>query len=296
MNWLLFVVLSLIWGSSFILIKAGMETLSVLQVASLRIVSAGLVLLPLTIRHIRSIPRNRIGYVFLSGALGSLIPSYLFCLAETRVDSALAGTLNALTPIFAIIAGFIIFKFPVPSKKITGIVIAFVGCLALLFSKGIKGNGEISYSLLIVLATFIYGVNVNLVKKYLNNIGSIKTASVALSLSAIPALTVLISTGYFQVFTDPATFSGTLAASVLGIFGTAIATILFYMLIKRAGVIFSSMTTYGIPFVAIGWGYIYNEDIGWKQIVALLIILAGVYVANRSGDIRPAENLATIKS
>jgi drug/metabolite transporter (DMT)-like permease len=282
-NWLLFIVLSLIWGSSFILMKIGMESLTDFQVASLRIVSAGIVLLPLTVRHIRSIPFNKIGYIFLSGVLGNLVPSYLFCIAETRVDSALAGTLNALTPIFAIITGFFIFKFHVPSKKIIGIIIAFGGSALLMFGKGMKDTSDISFSLLIVLATSLYGINVNLAKKYLNDVGSLKAASVALSLSAIPALIVLIFTGYFHIFTRPETLIGTLAASTLGVMGTAIATILFYMLIKRAGVLFTSMVTYGIPFVAIGWGFVYNENIGWKQIVSLFIILAGVYIANRNG-------------
>ncbi|HEV2833591.1 MAG TPA: DMT family transporter [Hanamia sp.] len=282
-NWLLFIVLSLIWGSSFILMKIGMESLTDFQVASLRIVSAGIVLLPLTVRHIRSIPLNKIGYIFLSGILGNLLPSYLFCIAETRVDSALAGTLNALTPIFAIITGFLIFKFYVPSKKVIGIIIAFGGSIFLMFGKGMQDTTDVSFSLLIVLATFLYGINVNLAKKYLNDVGSLKAASVALSLSAIPALIVLIFTGYFQIFTRPDTLIGTLAASTLGVMGTAIATILFYMLIKRAGVLFTSMVTYGIPFVAIGWGFVYNEDIGWKQIVSLFIILTGVYIANRSG-------------
>jgi drug/metabolite transporter (DMT)-like permease len=282
-NWLLFIVLSLIWGSSFILMKIGMESLTDFQVASLRIVSAGIVLLPLTVRHIRSIPLSKIGYIFLSGILGNLLPSYLFCIAETRVDSALAGTLNALTPIFAIITGFLIFKFYVPSKKVIGIIIAFGGSILLMFGKGMQDATDVSFSLLIVLATFLYGINVNLAKKYLNDVGSLKAASVALSLSAIPALIVLIFTGYFQIFTRPDTLIGTLAASTLGVMGTAIATILFYMLIKRAGVLFTSMVTYGIPFVAIGWGFVYNEDIGWKQIVSLFIILTGVYIANRSG-------------
>jgi drug/metabolite transporter (DMT)-like permease len=152
-----------------------------------------------------------------------------------------------------------------------------------MFGKGMKDTSDISFSLLIVLATSLYGINVNLAKKYLNDVGSLKAASVALSLSAIPALIVLIFTGYFHIFTRPETLIGTLAASTLGVMGTAIATILFYMLIKRAGVLFTSMVTYGIPFVAIGWGFVYNENIGWKQIVSLFIILAGVYIANRNG-------------
>ena len=153
-NWVLFIALSITWGSSFILMKIGLEAMTEFQVASLRIVAAGLVLLPVTVRHIRTIAFNRIGIVFLSGVLGSLLPAYLFCIAETKIDSALAGTLNALTPIFAIIAGFFIFSLPVESKKIKGILIAFTGCILLMLSKGIKGEAHIGYSLLVVLATF----------------------------------------------------------------------------------------------------------------------------------------------
>ena len=284
-SWIFFSLLSVIWGSSFILMKIGMETLSVYQVASLRIASAGVVLLPLTVRHIQSIPKDKLGIVFLSGILGSLFPSFLFCIAETRIDSALAGTLNALTPIFAIITGIMLFGLQVSSKKLTGILIAFSGSVLLLLSKGLKDSANIYYSLLIVLATMSYGVNVNMVQKYLSNIGSLKIASVGLSLCAIPALLVLWFTGYFNVFTNAATLIGTIAASTLGILGTAIANILFYMLIKRAGVLFTSMVTYGIPVVAIFWGILDHEDIGWKQLVSLAIILTGVYIANRKGNI-----------
>lgn len=284
-SWIFFAVLSVIWGSSFILMKIGMETLSAYQVASLRVASAGIVLLPLTVRHIRSIPLNKLGIIFLSGILGSLFPSFLFCIAETKIDSALAGTLNALTPIFALVAGIMIFGLQVSSKKITGILIAFSGSILLLLSKGLKDSTNIYYSLLIVLATMSYGVNVNMVQKYLSNVSSLKIASVGLSLCAIPASLVLLLTGYFNIFISVAAIKGTIAASTLGVFGTAIANILFYMLIKKAGVLFTSMVTYGIPVVAIFWGILDHEDIGWKQMVSLTIILVGVYIANRKGRI-----------
>lgn len=130
-----------------------------------------------------------------------------------------------------------------------------------------------------------YGINVNMVQKYLSNISSLKIASVGLSLCAIPALLVLSLTAYFNVFTNVTKIKGTIAASTLGIFGTAIANILFYMLIKRAGVLFTLMVTYGIPVVAIFWDILDHEDIGWKQLVSLTIILAGVYIANRKGRV-----------
>ena len=104
----------------------------------------------------------------------------------------------------------------------------------------------------------------------------------ALSFNAIPALVILIFTGFFKLpLNNPGILKGTAAAVCLGVMGTAVATVLFYMLVKRASSIFASMVTYAIPFVAIGWGLFYNEDISWKQIVCLLIILMGVYWANK---------------
>jgi drug/metabolite transporter (DMT)-like permease len=281
-NWIVFIVLSLTWGSSFILMKLGLETLSQYQVASIRIVAAGIVLLPITVKHIRKIPSKKMGWVFLSGVLGSLLPAYLFCIAETRIDSAVAGTLNALTPIFALLAGYFIFKYPLEAKKIAGILLAFAGCVLLMFSKGIKSESHLGYSLVIVLATIFYGVNANLVKKYLHDIGSLKTVAIGLSLCAVPAFLVLMFTGYFTIFTQTQTIKSTAASIVLGIVGSATANILYYMLIKRAGVLFSSMVTYGIPVVAIFWGFVAHEEIGWKQILSLLVILTGVYLANRA--------------
>lgn len=228
-----------------------------------------------------TIPRNKMPLVFLSGVMGSLLPAYLFCIAETHIDSALAGMLNALTPIFAILTGAMLFSNKVPSTKVVGIIIGFIGSILLLFSQGVKDAGNLYYMSFVILATLFYGINVNLVHKYLSEIRSLTIASVALSLCSIPALLVLIFTGYFSQFSSAKGFiESTSASAVLGIAGTAVATIFFYILIKRAGVIFSSMVTYGIPFVAIIWGLMDHEQITWKEMGSLIIILYGVYVAN----------------
>lgn len=282
-GWLLFITLSFIWGSSFILIKGGLLHLSPYQVASIRIISSGLVLLPVAVVSMKHIPMNKLGIVFLSGMLGSLIPAYLFCLAEQGIDSALAGTLNSLTPIFAILSGALFFQTKTPLNKIWGILLAFLGSLLLFFSQpGFKENSNALYILYVVLATALYGYNVNMVHRHLGNIGSLKVVSVALGLNAIPAAAVLFFTGYFdQDLLQKETLISTGYASILGVFGTAMATVLFYVLIKRAGAVFASMVTYGIPAVAIFWGIIYGEEVGWKQVLSVLVILAGVWLANR---------------
>ena len=285
LNWFIFIVLSIIWGSSFVLMKEGLVALSPYQVASLRIVFSGIVLLPSAIKYFKLIPKDKIGIIFLSGTLGSLLPAYLFCVAEEGIDSALAGTLNSLTPIFVIITGALLFKTKATKNKVLGIIISFTGSILLLLSKGhMQENQNLLYVSYVVLATIFYGINVNMVHRHLSQIGSLQIAAVALTLNAVPALIVLTFTGYFNLsFTDRGVLLSTGASALLGILGTAVASVIFYMLVKRAGAIFASMVTYGIPVVAIIWGVIYKEEIGWKQVLCLILILAGVYVANRKG-------------
>ena len=281
-NWLLFIVLAFIWGSSFILMKEGMVELSAFQVASLRIISSALVLLPIAYRAFKEIPRNKMAIVFLSGLLGSLLPAYLFCLAEQELDSSLAGTLNSLTPIFAIIIGALFFQNKTSLIKVIGIFIAFTGSVLLYFFQPVFSPNNTLYVLYIVAATIMYGFNVNMVQRHLKDISSVKAVAAALISNAVPAIIVLYFTGYFQLdHASPGILASTGYSFILGIFGTALASILFYILIKRAGAVFSSMVTYGIPLVANFWGTIYGEQVGFIQMICLLIILAGVFIANK---------------
>lgn len=281
-NGIVFIVLCIIWGSSFILMKEGITHLSAYQVATIRILSAGLVLLPVAIQQWKNIPLNKLGYVFLSGILGSFFPAYLFCLAETKIDSSLAGFLNSLTPVFTIFTGLLFFGQVFQLHKLVGVVIAIGGMLVLLFAKGSVNMEFLSYASFALVATVLYGFNINLVGRHLQQISSLAVVAVSFALLLIPCVIILWATGYFSL---PLTQKGILyssgASSVLGIMGTAVATILFYILIKRAGGLFASMVTYGIPFIALSWGMLAGEVINSWQIVALVIILCGVYITTR---------------
>lgn len=284
-DWLLFIALSVIWGSSFILMKIGLDNhFSPYQIAAVRIVAAGLLLLPVAAKAMRQIPVKKFPLIFLSGALGSLFPAFLFCIAEQELDSSLAGMLNSLTPIFVIIIGALFFKKETPANKVTGILIAFAGSILLVLSKGpVQTTDNLINPLLIVLATVMYGMNVNIVSRYLSHLSSLQVAALALSFNGIPALAVLYFSGFFSLsFADTEVLKATAASIALGVGGTAIATILFYNLLKRAGPIFSSMVTYGIPFVAILLGVFFNnEHFDWKKGACLAVILFGVFWANK---------------
>ena len=281
-NWAIFCILSIVWGSSFILMKEGLTVLSAYQVASLRMLFSGLVLLPFAFSAFKKIPKEKMGIVFLSGFLGNFIPAYLFCIAETNIDSSLAGILNSLTPLFTILVGLSFFKTTINKQKMIGVIIGFIG-LCLLFAAGKDISFQnLSFASLVLVATFFYGLNVNVVGKFLKNIRSIDIVSVAFAFLIIPSAVILYLTGYFSIsFNSPGFREASLAGIVLGVVGTSIASILFYMLIKRSTIIFASMVTYGIPVIAVAWGLYYGESISILQIGSLFIILAGVYIVNK---------------
>jgi len=286
-NWLLFVGLSVIWGSSFILMKIGLNNgMSAYDIAATRIVSAGLILLPIAIHGRKKVPTRLFPLVFLSGALGSLLPAFLYCYAEQGMDSSMAGALNSLTPVFVIVTGVLFFRRKTPVHKIVGILIAFTGTAILLGSKSdLRLSAGWHYPSMVVLATIMYGINVNLVAERLAGLPSLQVTAIALTLNAIPAALLLLLNGFWQQpFHESHYQKAVLASFVLGVGGTATATFLFYRLVKKAGGIFASMVTYGIPFVAIGWGLYFHEAIGWREVICLLIILGGVYLASKKAS------------
>lgn len=282
-KWGLFIILSFIWGSSFLLMLIGLEHLNAWQVAALRLFSAGIVMLPFTWSSFRKIPRDKTFYTILSGLLGSFFPAFLFCLAETKLDSSFAGTLNSITPIFVILTGIFFFNLKVNIWQVTGILICFAGSICLFMAKGGK-TGQLLYIGYIVLATFFYGLNVNMVGRKLRSIPSFDIAVLAFSFLSIPSLVILLAFNTHTLsFHHPGVLWSVGASAVLGILGTSAASVLFYILLKRAGGVFASTVTYGIPFIAMFWGWVYNEKITMAVIGSLLLILLGIFITNSNG-------------
>lgn len=298
-NWSIFLLLCVIWGSSFVLMKLGLygtngtPVLNAYQVAAIRMLSAGMVLLPWAWQALKKVrPAGVRWYILLSGLLGSFFPAFLFCIAETHIASSLAGAINAMTPLFVLLVATVVYQNRIAPMKWLGILLGFAGCLLLFFRQQGDDQQQVEYALLAVLATAFYGFNVNMVKHKLLHVSSLDIATLAFVFLIPPSALLLISSGYFSLpLVQPSVALATAASAVLGIFGTAIASILFYVLVKRAGIVFSSLVTYGIPFIAIAWGIFYGEKIVWQQILALCIILAGVYLANwqRPAKIRKFE-------
>ena len=286
-NWTIFIVLCIIWGSSFKLMKDSTAGLLPSQIAGLRIFSAGLVFLPFAFFHFPQIPVKKRWYVILSAVFGNLLPAFLFAIAMAHIDGSLGGILNSLTPICVVAIGTVFFKDRISGRKIAGVLTGFAGLVLLTLLPIFMGVKNIdfsnfNYTLLILLATFLYGINVNMVSHKLQGLNPIHIATVSLAFMTIPTGLLLWQQGFFELdFHNVDVQHAVIASSALGIVGSAIATALFYILVKRAGGLFASLVTYGIPFIALLWGVFDKESITALQLVCLGIILFGVYLANR---------------
>jgi drug/metabolite transporter (DMT)-like permease len=290
LSWAIFFLLCVIWGSSFILMRWSSEGLTALQIASIRIFSAGIVLLPFALYQFLKIPAKKIPLVILVAICGNLLPAFLFAHAMAHIDSSLGGILNSLTPLFVVIIGILFFKSKIERRKIIGVLIGFAGLTLLTLSdnKGISFE-NLEYTLWILLATVLYGITVNLVSHHLKDVNPIHLASVSLAFMIFPTAIILWQQDFFTLLSDfnfnfrePSSIRWpVISAVMLGVVASAIATVLFYILVKKAGGLFASLVTYGIPFIALAWGFIYGENITVIEIGCLGIILSGVYLANK---------------
>lgn len=282
--WSILIILALVWGSSFILIKRGLTIFDAGEVGAIRILAACLFLVPLSVPKLRKLSKRHIQLLFLIGLVGSFIPAFLFALGQTRLDSGITGVLNALTPIFTLLIGGVFFQQKFSKANYIGIVLAFVGT-AILLAAGSDGKlGTINfYAFFVVLATICYGTNLNVIKNYLADLNPVVITSVSILLvGPFAGIYLLTATDFEQKL---ATVDGAFEAlgyiSLLGILGTSLALILFNKLVQITTPIFSSTVTYLIPIVALAWGIWDGEQLVTGQLIGIATILAGVFITNR---------------
>jgi drug/metabolite transporter (DMT)-like permease len=287
--WLLLFVLAGIWGSSFILMKRGMfhdEThpiFSAMQVGALRITIASSVLLPFGLYNFRKIKSFK-QFIFLTmvGVFGNFIPAFLFTYAETGLSSGYAGMLNSFTPIFTLLIGFVVFKIRLSSVQLFGVIIGFVGIVLLMLAgSDFKSSGTWLQIAAIVLATFMYGISLNTIKHTLQQFSAIEITSLAFTIVFIPSLFANYYFATLQTFqTKQFALEGLTAIAILAIFGTALANLIFNRVISYTSTLFASGVTYFIPIVAVLIGFSYGESITFFQLMAMIVVLIGVFIAN----------------
>ena len=287
-QWLLLLFLAFLWGSSFILMKKALLSYDYTQVASLRILISFVVLSPVLIRNFKHIHRKQWIKIFIAGLLGSGIPAYLFTLAQTKISSSLAGMLNSTVPLFAVVIGVVFFGIAFRRLKLFGVVVGLIGTIGLLAVSNASGISSeyLGYGLLVVLATLCYATNVNFIKSKLQEVSSLNISSFGFLLIGPIAGIHLFTTDFTTVLSEGKDAPlHLLYVCILAVFGTAIAVILFNMLIKQVSAVFASSVTYIIPIFAMIWGFADGERIDIAQICFILIILIGVYIINKDNQL-----------
>ena len=282
-KWFYLVILSLIWGSSFILIKKGLVGLNSVQLASLRMIFAASVIYVYSYNSIKKIPKKSWKWIVITAYLGTFFPVYLISYGQTEIESGLASIITTVTPINTLIIGIMFFSLTFSIKQLLGLFIGLVGAVLLLYEASETNlNSNIYFSFFIYLTTVGYAASVNLIKKYLTNIPpEAVTAGIFLSISP-PAIIVLYFSDFTDLnFQDPLILKSIFFVLVLGVFGSAIAQTLFNKFVKISSPIFASAVTYTMPVVAIFWALIDGEILSIMQFFATAIILIGVYLVNK---------------
>jgi len=245
----------------------------------MRIIITGLSLLPVAINNLPKLTRLNIKSILIIGFFGSGIPAFLFPLAQTRIESSMAGMLNSLSPVFTLLIGIMFYKQHMIRSQVAGVFLGLIGAAGLLYNGSLSFN---LYGIFVVLATILYGISTNEVSK-IKGINGLQITSLAFFVMIPFALIVLLSTDLQAAVKTEHWVLNLGYIAVLSVFGSAIALALFYLLVRDTSPVFAAMVTYFIPVIATLWGLADNEHLAPHMLISVLLILAGVYLINRPG-------------
>lgn len=287
-KWFYLIALSLIWGSSFILIKKALVGLEASQLGSLRIIFSSIFIFLIAWRNIFSIKKIEWKWITISAFLGSFFPAFLFAFAEKEIDSSVASIINSIVPLNTLILGMIIFKIESTKRQIIGVLVGFFGTY-LLISSGLKLNPDQNYNYagLVILCSFLYALNVNIIKKYLQHLSALTITVGHFTAIILPAVLVFLFSDFeFSSLEKDELKTSIFYVFILALFGTALAKIIFNKLIKISSPVFASSVTYSMLIVSIFWGIVDGEKFSIYQLIATLIIVFGVILTNKKAKIK----------
>ncbi len=286
-HWLAVALLSLIWGTSYILMKKGLRSFSVNQLATLRILISSLCLLPVSLRNISKFNRKNFLSILIIAFFGSGIPAFLYPLAETRIDSSLTGMLNTLSSAFTLVIGILFYGRKAIRSQIAGVILGFIGAAGLLYN----GSFAISYyGFFVILATIMNGISNNEVSK-VEGLNGLEITSLAFLVLSPFALFLLLRTDLHAVTLTPHWLLNFGFIAILSIVGSAFANAIYYFLVRDTSPVVASVVAYFLPVVATMWGLLDNERLAPSMFISLLLILAGVYLINRPGALRKIRKI-----
>jgi drug/metabolite transporter (DMT)-like permease len=283
-KWFYLFLLALTWGSSFILIKKGLLGLSPFQLGSLRTVMSSLFIFTIGFKSLKTIQSHQWKWIIITGFIGTFFPSFLFAFAETEVDSGIVSILNSLVPLNTVLIGLAVFKITSTKTQVFGVILGFVGASMLIFnSMELHPDQNYLYAGFVILATVMYASSVNIIKRYLQDVKPIAIATGNFVAIIIPAILVLSFSNFFttETFQNDTIYISIGSVVILSLFGTVMAKIIFNTLIQISSPVFASSVTYLMPVVALLWGLLDGEVFGLNQGLASLLIVSGIYLANK---------------
>jgi len=282
-KWGTLIILSIIWGSSYILIKKGLTGLTPIQLGSLRVIVTTILIAPIGYQKIKKIPKEKLKWVAFSAFVGSFLPAYLFAFAETEISSSVTAVMVSLTPLFTLLISVIIFGEELLRKQVLGVIVGFLGIIVLINNELLESSFSLLYVMFVIIAAFCYAVNANVLKYKLPNIPALGIVFMSFLFMFIPAFIILFFSDFpFADFaSNPLIIESIIYIIILALFGTAIAKVLYIKLLAISTPVFSVSTTYLMPIIAIFWGLLDGESFQPIQFIGTLIILMGVYLVTK---------------
>lgn len=281
-KWFFLFLLSLIWGSSFILIKRGLVGLNPFQLGSLRMIFASTFLLIIGFKSLKNIRQQQWKYIALTAMMGTFFPAYLFSIAQTQIDSSISAILNSLTPLGTLVIGALVFGLSFQRRQIFGVLIGLVGSALLILNGAVNHPGQnYWFATLAICGALCYAINVNLIKKYLSDLNPLSITVGNFTVLLVPAFVILCFSGFFEVAHLPNVKTSMLFIGILAVVGTCVANVLYFKLIQISSPIFASSVTYMLPLVACFWGILDGESLTLVQALGAFIVLVGVYLSAR---------------
>jgi len=289
--WGYLIVLSIIWGSSYYLIKIGLEDsygnerMPPHLLGALRMSFAFIALTPLLYKSFKVIKKKHIPFVIISGVFGNGLPAFLFAYAETKLDSSITGMLNSLVPLFTILIATLVFKFKLKLNHIGGIIIGIFGAIMIVYQKLFNtslSSEDLTPILIVISATFCYALSLNIIKYKLHDLNSMAITSISFASIGPFCIAYLFTTDFFdRISTQPNFIEGIGIIGILAFIGTALAVLLFNQMIKISTAVFASSVTYFIPIVAILLGFTLGESVSILQLSGIGVLILGVFLINR---------------
>ena len=283
-KWLYLFLLSIIWGSSYILIKRGLVGLTPIQLGSVRIIFSTVFLVIMGHKSLKGLTKNEWKWLVVTGFLGTFFPSFFFAFAQQHINSSVAAIMNSLTPIFTLLVGIAFFATKMLARQYVGVLLGFIGSVGLIWGgTQISANQPTGYVLLIMCASMCYAVNIYFLKHKLANVSPMAMTLGNFIAILPPAVVLLLFSDFFSIvkFQNEEVITSLGFIALLAFFGTAIAKVMFNRFIKMASAVFASSVTYTLPVVALFWGMLDGERIGLFQLLATAVILIGVSLAHR---------------